>query len=374
MGIIAQYLGATQSIDTVHPRDGVPRAVVHELRAYATKNDPAFDSTTYGADDAVHRVAEFAIDPAAGTYRLRFHLNGMGPILTGTIDIADDEADVQAVINTAMTAAGVPGWADDDITVSNETSSGDDLTDGYFDFTFDGASVSSIGHGPTEIVTDFPALAATSETTEVEGVDDTMTPVDEVQRIAQYANSVTGGTYTLTLNLDGASPITTDVIAFDADEADVQTAINVAVTAAEYPSWSDDDITVSNEGSSGDSLVDGYLELTFDGTSVAGADHGQTTIDGTNLVTATFLDSPSSSIETNGTANREALQILTALNAVTFTPDDPGVTPTDMAIGPKKYGNYPSADLIRALARDAGIVEHNDDLTATILAITGVGA
>lgn len=372
MGIITDYIASTESVDTTYPSHGIDRAVLQELKGYAAKNDPEFDDTNYGSEDAVHRVLELAIDPTSATYKLRFHLNGLPAVTTGDIAIADDEADVQGIINTAM--ADVPGWEDDDIVVTNETSSGDDITDGYFEITFSGDSVADKGHGLTEIILTAPALASPAESTETPGDDDTMTPVDEVQRIAQFANAVTGGTYTLTLNLAGADPITTEPLAFDADETDIEAAIDTAVAAAEYPSFSAEDISVAPEGSAGDTLEDGYMEITFDGTSVAGTDHGQTTIDGSNLVTADFLADPAVTSEANGAANREALQILQELNVVTFTPGDPGDVPTDLAAGPKKYTHYPSLSLIRALARDAGRVEASDELQAAILDVLGVSA
>src|SRR5690606_28246242 len=124
---------------------------------------------------------------------------------------------------------------------------------------------------------------------------------DEVQAIEQYAVNFTGGTFTLTFNLDGESPFTTAAIAYDANAATVEAAIDAAATLAAVAGWTNGDITVS-----GGPLTAGDLVLTFDGTSVAQTDHGQTTINGAGLTSsalngATDLDIDTVSLNTDDT-------------------------------------------------------------------------
>ncbi len=125
------------------------------------------------------------------------------------------------------------------------------------------------------------ALASPAESTTTPGVAAT---TDEVQEIEQYAVNFTGGTFTLTFNLDGESPFTTAAIAYNANAATVETAIDVAATLAGVTGWTNGDITVS-----GGPLTAAALVLTFDGASVAQTNQGQTTINGA-LLTSTALN------------------------------------------------------------------------------------
>lgn len=142
---------------------------------------------------------------------------------------------------------------------------------------------------PTTAITFSPVLSAgtySSSGAGIAGAATTTTPggvgVDEVQSIAPYANNVTGGTFTLTLTVNGESPFTTAAIAFGANAATIETAIDVAATAASIPGWVNGDISVT-----GGPLTTTALTITFDGDNVDETDQGQTTIDGSSL-TATI--------------------------------------------------------------------------------------
>jgi len=127
--------------------------------------------------------------------------------------------------------------------------------------------------------TGLAVLSGTPESTTTPGVPAT---TDEVQSIAQYATNPIGGTFTLTFALVGTNGnFTTAAIAYDASAATVETAIDVAATAAGFVGWTNGDISVSAAVTD---LTDGALTLTFDGTSVLQTDQGQTTIDGTALM------------------------------------------------------------------------------------------
>jgi hypothetical protein len=108
---------------------------------------------------------------------------------------------------------------------------------------------------------------------------------DAVQVIAQYVRAPSGGTFTLTLDDNVNAPITTAAIAYNATAATVETAIDVAMTSAAYPSWTNGDVTVSESATAG--ISDGTLTLTFDGTSVDDKPWLGTIINGAALTGAT---------------------------------------------------------------------------------------
>jgi hypothetical protein len=92
------------------------------------------------------------------------------------------------------------------------------------------------------------------------------TGVDEVQVLAQYIRAPSGGTYSLIFDDSVNDPITTAGIAWNAIDTVIETAIDVAFTAAAYPTWVNGHISVSMSGAAG--LSDGTVTLTFDGASV----------------------------------------------------------------------------------------------------------
>lgn len=138
-------------------------------------------------------------------------------------------------------------------------------------------------------------LASPAELTTTPGVAAT---TDEVQEIEQYAVNPVGGTFTLTLTLNGApNTVTTAAIAYNANAATVETAIDVAITAdtgvATAISWTNGDISVS-----GGALTAAALVLTFDGLSVDKLDQGQTTISGAGLLNGTLSGQTTLAVDT----------------------------------------------------------------------------
>lgn len=88
--------------------------------------------------------------------------------------------------------------------------------------------------------------------------------VDEVQTLAQIAS--TSGNWTLTFTIPGTVlPVTTASLSFDISNTELETAIDVAATAAEVVGWTNGDISVSGVAD----INAGDLVMTFDGTSVA---------------------------------------------------------------------------------------------------------
>ncbi len=135
------------------------------------------------------------------------------------------------------------------------------------------------GTGQVDIGNSALSVPAVSVTTEGAAA------ADEVQVIAQYVRAPSGGTYTLRIS-DGTNPAaTTTALAYNATAATVETAIDVAMTAASYPSWTNADISVAESASAG--ISDGTLTLTFDGTSVTNTAFDTTIIDGASLTGAT---------------------------------------------------------------------------------------
>jgi len=122
----------------------------------------------------------------------------------------------------------------------------------------------------------YNANAATIET----AIDTAVAAVDSVHTIPVYTGTVSGGTFTLTISLPGLAPITTAAIAYDANAATIEAAIDTAVTAAgTVTGWTNGDITVALTGD----LTANPATLTFDGTSVDDQTVPVTTIDGTSL-------------------------------------------------------------------------------------------
>jgi len=87
--------------------------------------------------------------------------------------------------------------------------------------------------------------------------------VNEVQNLAQIAS--TSGNWKLTFTVPGSDAVTTANLAFDINAAELETAINVAATAAGVTGWTNGDISVSGAAD----INAGALVLTFDGTSVS---------------------------------------------------------------------------------------------------------
>lgn len=126
------------------------------------------------------------------------------------------------------------------------------------------------------------ALALTPVVETTKGVNP---GTDEVQTIKQYQVNPSGGTYTLSFDVNDGETFTTAGIAFDANAATIETAIDTAASGV-VTSWTNGDITVS-----GGPLTTGDVVLTFDGLSVDQFDHELTIINGDSLtgVVATGL-------------------------------------------------------------------------------------
>lgn len=101
---------------------------------------------------------------------------------------------------------------------------------------------------------------------------------DEVQTIQQYVNDPTGGTWTLTIDLATENPFTTLGIAYNANAAAIEAAIDAAATLAGVTGWTNGDITVT-----GGPLTSANVVLTFDGGSVDEENHALSSVNGSGL-------------------------------------------------------------------------------------------
>jgi len=101
-----------------------------------------------------------------------------------------------------------------------------------------------------------------------DGLDFAPTTASTVQGLAAYTTAPTAGNITVTITLADGTTFTTADIAFDAIAATVQTAIDVAATAAAVAGWTNGDIAVA-----GGPMTTTAMTLTMSGVSVADEAH-----------------------------------------------------------------------------------------------------
>ena len=125
------------------------------------------------------------------------------------------------------------------------------------------------------------------------------------------AGDRTTGTFTLTVTLRNGETFTTAGIAATANAATVETAIDTAANGV-VTGWTDGDISVS-----GGAVGTAPTVLTFDGTSVAGANHPLSSIDAGSLSGGTT--DPAFTLTTAGQTARPAWDVLLALDVISGT-------------------------------------------------------
>ena len=143
------------------------------------------------------------------------------------------------------------------------------------------------GTGAVDLPPSAFAVPPVAETTK--GVAST---TDEVQTIAAFANDPTGGTYTLSFDVNGGETFTTAAIAYNANAAAIESAIDTAATG-NVAGWTNGDITVS-----GGDLTSAAVVLTFDGTSVQQFDHEMVVVNGDSLTGVTVTGSTVLAVDT----------------------------------------------------------------------------
>jgi len=258
---------------------GTPGAKISEVQTINT-----FVATVSGGNFTINIVDELA-----------------GDHVTANIAYDANAATIETAIDVAMAAyTGWAAWTNGDITVALGT----DLTAGDATLTFDGDSVNGLNMGQATVA-DVDLVAGT-----VNG-SGTTTPgsvTSEVQTINTFVATVIGGSYTINIVDELAVNHVTTNLAYDADAATIEAAIDVAMAA--YGSWTNGDITVAL----GTDLTAGDATLTFDGASVTGKNVGQATIADVDLESGT---SNGSATSTPGITTNEVQTINTFIATVT---------------------------------------------------------
>jgi len=188
---------------------------------------------------------------------------------------------------------------------------------------------------------------------------------DEVQSIAIYEGTVSGGTFTLAFTLASGETFTTAAIAFDANAATIEGAIDTAATSASIVGWTNGDISVA-----GGPLTTTPVTLTFDGASVDEANHDLVVMDDALLtgggsggaITAT----------TEGQADRLGYAILIQMGILSGTVPAESVTPSALVALASPGERRLSAETIKAVALEITITEGNDDICDAIVAAANV--
>lgn len=179
---------------------------------------------------------------------------------------------------------------------------------------------------------------------------------NEVQVIPQAESD--DGTWTLTINLYDGTTFTTAAMAHDANAAAIEAAIDTASPAA---------ITAGDISVSGGPIDSDDVTLTFDGASVAGQNHGLSTMESTLTLTAAPVEDTTVTVTTTGKPARAAMAALFAMGIVSGTVPAQGVTPTDWV--KNDLVKRPRSCVIHDLAREAAREEDNDAIYTVIKAL-----
>ncbi len=189
---------------------------------------------------------------------------------------------------------------------------------------------------------------------------------DEVQSIAVYVGTVSGGDFTLEFTLWNGETFTTAAIAWNANAATIEGAIDTAATAASITGWTNGDISVALTGD----LDTNPATVTFDGTSVTEANHALVVMDDSGLTGGG--SGGAITVTTEGQADRLGYGALTLLGILSGTVPAAGVTPTALVVFALPGERRLSAETIRAIALEIAIAENNEAIEAAINTAAGV--
>lgn len=187
---------------------------------------------------------------------------------------------------------------------------------------------------------------------------------NEVQVLGQLGGTPSGGTYTVTFILADGTTFTTATIAYNANAATIEGAIDTAATGT-VTGWTNGDISVSGGG-----LDAADVTLTFDGDSVSGANHSQTTVDSSGVTGGATAGTDSTSTE--GQPKRLALAILFGMNIVAGSIPEHGEPVTDWVKG-DPIVPQPSFSLVDALADQAGYEGEDISVINSLKSLYGPG-
>lgn len=190
--------------------------------------------------------------------------------------------------------------------------------------------------------------------------------VDELQSIAIYVPTVSGGTFTLEFVLASDETFTTAAIAFNAAASVIETAIDTAATAASIVGWTNGDISVA-----GGDLNTNPVTLTFDGTSVKEQNHDLVVMDDGSLTGGGSGGAITTTTE--GQSDRLGYGILTQYGIVAGTVPAEDVVPTALVVAASPGERLFSAETIRAIALEIAVAEGNNvAIYDAIVAAAGV--
>jgi hypothetical protein len=187
--------------------------------------------------------------------------------------------------------------------------------------------------------------------------------VNEVQNVAIHTGSPDGGTFTLTFTLFSGETFTTAAIAFDANAATIQGAIDTAATAAAIAGWTNADIVVT-----GGPLTTTPIVVTYSGASVAGLNHGQMTIDGALLTTGGDpgpAGAGAATTSTDGQSIRAAWAALMTLGIITTAPPTQGVDVSSVT-GVSSFPHNLDAETVKALIEEVIVADRLGNSTRTV--------
>ena len=335
-----------------------PAASLNDIDLTGTSVGTVAETVTGAAGtDEVQQLAAHVAVVSSGNFTITINLAGEAPFTTANIAYDAVQAAIEGAIDTAATSASVGGWTNGDISVALVG----DLTVNAASFTYDGSSVNSTNQ-PELTVSDVDlggggSLGAVSTTTP--GVAGT----NEVQTIAIFPAPVASGNYTLTINVTTDAAFDTANIAYDANAATIQTAVDTAASG-NITAYTAGDIVVS-----GGPLTTTPVVLTFSGVSVDANDQV------TTIITDVDLDpdySGATSTTTNGQTVRLALSALEVMGIISAPPPPQGTTTVVATSTRASHPWYPRQETLQALAMQAAIDDDTPGMYASLMTAFGL--
>lgn len=358
MGVLSDLLASASTFNVVPPRVGNSKVIYRQLHDVMREGgDYSYPAGTTAGNET--QVIDQHAHASSGTFTLTITLHEKAAFTTAAIAYNAIASTIETAIDTAAGLASVSGFVAGDISVSGGPLSASNLT-----LTFDGASVAGLNHGLTTI--NGASLVYTGGEA-VLGAATTTTPgsggADEVQQIAAFGNTVNGGNYTLTLNVNGGGAETTANIAHNANAAAVTSAINAVST-----------VTAGHIVVTGGPLTSGALIFTYSGADVDKTDYPQITINNVSLtatVTGTAGEVESTS---EGLSTRSAWAALNCLGIIASEPPEQGEDPDEVDASLTR-GSFPhklDTETVRALINEACFQDENDAVKTMLLAAVGL--
>jgi hypothetical protein len=183
---------------------------------------------------------------------------------------------------------------------------------------------------------------------------------DEVQVVDTFNGVVSGGNFTLTIELRDGTSVTTANLAFDDVEATIETAIDTVATG-NITSWTNADISVSLTGN----LTANAATITFDGDSVDATNHPLIVMNDVDL--SGGGTSSNVATTTNGQSDRTALATLRLMGALASTPPPQGTTTVTAGNAVDSTAWYPRQETLLAVSRQAAIEDAAPTLYDSLL-------